>query len=127
MEPLQAIILSAVAIAFSVAVAFWLVNIATQHTGIELVDVKATATRLDGRCQLTLHVYNRGTTTVTVLSVKVNAQPYPLQATVEPGRTATLTLEVQTDSPVLQVSVVTTRNEYPIIVQPLPRSSCNLG
>ncbi|MEM0093054.1 MAG: hypothetical protein QW753_01635 [Thermofilum sp.] len=120
MEALQIVILAAVVIALSVAAALWLANLATQQTGVELLEIKASAQKLGGKTLLTIHVQNRGTTAATLLYVKVNQQPHPAQVTLQPGGTATITLEVEAASRLLQATVVTARNEYPLLVEVKP-------
>jgi len=117
METFENLIIIAVVIAVSIAAAYWLSNIATMHTDIELLDINLQAQRQGTKVTVTAYIKNRGTKPATIILAKINGQPLDFQATINPGETSTHTLEIETSAQTLQVSFVTsTGKEYSLFV-----------
>ncbi|AGT34629.1 hypothetical protein N186_01165 [Thermofilum adornatum] len=117
METFENLIIIAVVIAVSIAAVFWLSNIATMHTDIELLDIKLQAQRQGTKVTVTAYIKNRGTKPATIILAKINGQPLEFQATINPGETSTHTLETETSAQTLQVTFVTsTGKEYSLFV-----------
>jgi uncharacterized protein (DUF58 family) len=111
---LSTLILVAVTIAVALAVAFWAATVATQHTGIELLEVKCSAERRGEVVAVTVTVANKGTKAATVVGVEVNGEPKEVQLTVKPGETGALEVEAS-KADTIQVNVKTGAGEYPCV------------
>lgn len=107
-----------VVVAVAVAAAFWLANIATQQTGLEILDLKASASRSGGKTVVTVYAWNRGTKPATIVAVKVNGQVYEQRVAVEPGSSASITVEAPPADALEVVVVTASGREYPLIVAP---------
>jgi len=97
-----------------VAVALWAATIATQSTGIELLEVKCSAERRGERVAVTVAVANKGTRAATVVGVVVNGEPKEVRLTVKPGETAAFEVEAP-KADAVQVNVKTSGSEYPCL------------
>ena len=111
---LSTLLLVAVAAALAVAVALWAATIATQSTGIELLEVKCAAERRGEKVAVTVAIANKGTRAATVVGVVVNGEPREVRLTVKPGETAALEVEAP-GADAVQVSVKTSGSEYPCL------------
>jgi len=109
---LSTLILVAVTIAIALAVAFWAATVATQYTGLELLEVKCTAERREEAVAVTVTVANKGAKAATVLGVEVNGELKEVQLTVKPGETRTFEVEAS-KADTIQVNVRTRAGEYP--------------
>ncbi len=71
------VILVAVAITVSVAVAYWMSGIAGQYTKFEKVEIKTVRVTMDGflNWNISITVKNSGTATATLESVFINSNP----------------------------------------------------
>jgi len=108
------LILVAVTIAIALAVALWAATIATQHSGLELLEVKCSAERRGEAVAVTVTVTNKGTKASTVLGVEVNGELKEVQLTVKPGETGTFEVEAS-KADTVQVNVRTGAGEYPCV------------
>jgi hypothetical protein len=111
---LSTLLLVAVAAALAVAVALWAATIATQSTGIELLEVKCAAERRGERVAVTVAIANKGTRAATVVGVVVNGEPREVRLTVKPGETAAFEVEAP-GADAVQVNVKTSGSEYPCL------------
>jgi len=109
---LSTLMLVAVTIALALAVAFWAATIATQYTGLELLEVKCTAERRGEAVAVTVTVANKGSKTATLVGVTVNGEPKEVRLTVKPGETGTFEVEAP-KADTIQVNVRTSAGEYP--------------
>jgi len=111
---LSTLLLIAIAIALAVAVALWSATIATQSTGIELLEVKCAAERRGEKVAVTVAIANKGTRAATVVGVVVNGEPREVRLTVKPGETAAFEVEAP-GADAVQVNVKTSGSEYPCL------------
>ena len=111
---LSTLLLVAVAIALAMAIALWAAAIATQSTGIELLEVECAAERRGGSVAVEVRVANKGTKAATVVGVTVNGEHRGIQLAVKPGEALTFEVEAP-NADAIQVNVKTSANEYPCI------------
>lgn len=111
MEP-STLLLVAIAVAIAIAAALWAATIATYYTGFELLEVKCSAEKREGKVAVTVAVTNRGTKAAAVVGVAVNGEPREVQLTVKPGETRVFEVEAQ-KADTIQVNVKTGAGEYP--------------
>ena len=108
---LPTLILVTVTIALALAIAFWAATVASQYTGLELLEVKCTAEGRGEAVAVTVTIANKGTKAATVLGVEVNGELKEVLLTVKPGETRTFEVEAP-KARAVQVNVRTRAGEY---------------
>ncbi|QOJ78560.1 DUF756 domain-containing protein [Infirmifilum lucidum] len=115
-ELAEAAVLVGVVLVLAIAFAFFVSDFVFSATNIELLDIQYS---ISGNGTVTLYFRNLGTRPTTVTLVKVNGRPYPQNLYIQPGGTATVTLNVEANSALYDIRVVTSAGtEYPILARP---------
>lgn len=106
------LLLAAVTLVVAIAVAFWVSTIATQYTGLELLELSCAAARVGDETEVSIRIFNKGSVTATVTGVTVNGEKVdlPIQS-VEPGKSNTISFRVSYYS-TLEIAVKTAKNSY---------------
>ncbi|PLJ77884.1 hypothetical protein [Infirmifilum sp. SLHALR2] len=116
MELVETLVIVGVVVAIALALAFFASSMVSQNTGVEQLDIQYV---FNGSSKLTIHIRNRGTQPTSVTLVKVDGRAYPQSVYIQPGGTATVTVEVEGSLPVHEVVVVTSSGtEYARPVKP---------
>ncbi len=116
MELVEALVLVGVVLVLAIAFAFFVSGFVFSAMNVELLDIRYS---IGGNGTITLYFRNLGTRPTTVVLVKVNGRVYHQNLYIQPGGTATVTLNVEANRELYDIRVVTSSGtEYPILARP---------
>lgn len=114
MEAFETIIIVGVTIAVAIALAYFVSNIISPYTAVELLDISYS---IRNNTAVDIFVRNKGISPVVIVALKVDGNYNPIHLNVEPGATATLTVPLGSQGKAHEIKVVSSSGvEYTIIV-----------